>query len=112
MKTAASRAAVLKVKSQVLLHRRNTSTQSRLVTGGGVFVERPLLDSLVERRDGLAICLLSSSFVAFFDGFPQNAQLGAQAGGIGAVAHGAAFGLARTFQRRKMICHSWFVTFV
>jgi hypothetical protein len=75
-------------------------------------MQRAFLNGLVERGDGLAVYLLGGWLVAFFDSLTQDAQLGAQRGGVGAVAHGTAFGLARTFLRRKMICHGWFVTFV
>src|SRR6266496_4732435 len=72
----------------------------------------PFLDCLVERGSSLAIDLLGGSLVALGDGFAHIAQLGAQAGGIGAVPRRAGFSLTGALQRRKMICHVWFVTFV
>lgn len=101
-----------KPEAERLLHRINANAQAGLIARGGVLVQRPLLNGLVERGDGLAEHLLGGRLVAFFNGLAQGAQLGAQGGSVGAVPHGAAFSLARTFQRRKMICHSWFVTFV
>src|SRR5580658_2341516 len=102
----------LKAKSQKLFHRRDTLAQTRLVARSGVLVQQTLLNALVERGYRLAVGLLGGSFVAFFDGLAQITQLSTQCGCVGAVAHGAAFGLARTLQRRKMICHSWFLPFV
>ena len=75
-------------------------------------MQRPLLDGLVEGGDSLAVDLFGRSLVAFGDGLAKFAQLGAQAGSIGAIPRRAAFGLAGALQRRKMICHVWFVTFV
>jgi hypothetical protein len=75
-------------------------------------VQRTLLDGLVEHRDCRAIELQRGCLVAFFDAFAQVAQCGTQAGGVGAVGGGALRGLAGAFQRRKMICHVCFVTFV
>jgi len=100
------------LRGRALLHRHNARTQAGLVTRRGVFVQRALLDRLVEGRNGLAVHLLGSWLVAPGDGLAQVAQLGAQSGGVGAIARRAAFGLAGALQRRKMICHVWFVTFV
>jgi len=75
-------------------------------------VQAAFLDGLIQRRNGLAIGLLSGGFVALGDGLAQVAELRAQAGGVGTVARGATFGLTGALQRRKMICHIWFVTFV
>ena len=82
-----------------LFHRADAHAQAGLVARSGVLVQRPLLDRLVEGGYGLAVHLLGGCLVAFFDGLAQKTQLGTQTGGVGAVAHGAAFGLARTFQR-------------
>ena len=51
-------------------------------------MERALLDRLVEGGHGLAIGLLGGGFVALGDGLAQVAELGAQAGSVGAVARG------------------------
>ena len=75
-------------------------------------MQRALLDGFVEHGDGLSVRLLGSGLIALGDALAQVAQLGTQAGGIGAVARGAAFGLTGALLRRKMICHVWFVTFV
>jgi hypothetical protein len=86
--------------------------QAGFVARSGIFVQRALLDRLVERGNGLAIHLLGSCLVALRDRFAQVAQLRAQAGGVGAVARGAAFGLTGALERGLMICHVCFVTFV
>src|SRR5262249_7189355 len=88
-----------------LLHCRDARSQTGFVSRGGVFVQRALLDGLVESRDGRAVCLLGGSFVALGDDLAQVTQLGAQRGGVGAIARRTAFGLAGALQRRKMICH-------
>jgi hypothetical protein len=75
-------------------------------------MERALLDRFIENRNGLTVHLLSSGFVAFCNGLAQVAQLRAQTGSISAIAGGSTFGLTGALQRRKMICHVWFVTFV
>ena len=75
-------------------------------------MQGPFVDGLVENGNGLAVGLLGGSFVALGDSLAQFAELGAQAGGVGAIARGTAFGLAGALSRRKMICHVWFVTFV
>jgi hypothetical protein len=75
-------------------------------------VQRALLDRFVEGGDGLAIDLLGVGFVAFFDAFAQFAQLGAEAGRVGAVDCGSFFGLTGALQRRLMICHCLIVPFV
>ena len=62
--------------------------------------------------DSCAIKRLRGGLVAFFDAFAEIAQGGTEAGGVGAVGGGALFGLAGAFERRKMICHVCFVTFV
>lgn len=102
----------LKARSQRLLHCRDALAQAGLVARSGVLVQRAFLDRFVEGGDGLAVGLFGGRLVAFFDGFAQDTQLGAQSGRVGAVARGAAFGLTSAFERRKMVCHSWFVTFV
>src|SRR5579864_9190878 len=86
--------------------------QAGLVARRGVLMQRALLDSLVERRYSRAVNLLGGCFVALGDGLAHVAQLGTQAGSVGAIARGAAVGLAGALLRRKMICHVWFVTFV
>src|SRR5260370_29420697 len=95
-----------------LLHRANALAQPRLVAGSSVPMQRALLDCLVERRDSLAIGLLGSRLVAFFDGLAQSAQSRAQPGAVGAIGGGAFRGLTGALKRRKMISHVWFVTFV
>jgi hypothetical protein len=92
-----------------LFHRSDTGAQAGLVARRGVLVQRALLDSLVEGGNRRAIELLSGLLVALGDGLAEFTQRAAQARSIGAVAGGAAFGLAGAFQRRKMISHSWFV---
>jgi len=92
-----------------LLHRRNALAQARLVAGGGVAVQRALLDGLVERGHRLAVGRFGGGFVAFFDGLAQGAQRGAQAGGVGAIGGRALRGLTGAFERRKVICHVGFV---
>ena len=86
--------------------------QPGLVARRGVLMQRALLDRLVERRYSLAVNLLGGCLVALGDGLAHIAQLGTQAGGVGAIARGAAFCLAGALLRRKMVCHVWFVTFV
>jgi hypothetical protein len=97
----------LKAKSQKLLHRPNALAQAGLIARRGVLVQQPLLNAFVERGYRLAVGLLGGGLVAFFNGLAQVAQLSTKSGSVGAIARGAAFGLARTLQRRKMICHSW-----
>jgi len=75
-------------------------------------VERAFLNGLVQGGNGLAVGLLGGGLISLIDGFAEDAQLGAQAGGVGAIGCRALGGLAGALQRRKMICHSWFVTFV
>src|SRR5579864_5617139 len=86
--------------------------QSGFVARRGVLMQRALLDGFVERRYSRAVNLLSGCFVALGDGFAHLAQPGTQAGSVGAIARGAAVGLAGALLRRKMVCHVWFVTFV
>src|SRR5580704_1776192 len=105
---AESRKPKAESRKPCLLHRIDTHAQPGLIPRGSVLMQRPFLNGLVERGDSLPVRLLGGGLVAFFDGLAQGAQLSAQGRGVGAIAHGAAFGLARTFQRRKMICHSWF----
>src|SRR5581483_4521962 len=95
-----------------LLYCRQAGGQPGLVARGGVLVQGALLDGLIQGGDGLAVGLLSGSLVALGKGLAQFAQLGAQAGSIGTIARGAAFGLTGALQRGKMICHVCFVTFV
>jgi hypothetical protein len=82
-----------------LLDRGHARGQPGLIARRGVLVQGALLDSLVEGGNGLAIRLFGSVLVAFCDGFTKFAQLGAQTGGIGAVARGSVFGLAGALQR-------------
>jgi hypothetical protein len=100
------------LKANSLLHRIDANAQPRLVAGGRILVQRALLDRLVERGYGLAVSLLGGLLVAFFDGLAQATQRGAQAGSVGAIRSSALRGLTGALQRRKMICHVWFVTFV
>ena len=75
-------------------------------------VQDTLLDCLIEGGDCLAVDLFGGLFIALGDGLAQFPQGAAEAGGVGAVAGSAPFGLTGAFQRRKMISHEWFVTFV
>src|ERR1700676_1447968 len=102
----------LKARSQSLLHRRDALAQAGFVARGGVPVQRTFLDGFVEGGNGLTVGLLGGGLVAFFHGLAQDAQLGAKAGGVGAIGGCALRSLAGALQRRKMICHGWFVTFV
>lgn len=86
--------------------------EPRFVPRRSVFVQRALLNCFVEGGNGLSIRLLRRGFVAFCDAFAQVAQLRAQARGVGSVACGAAFGLTGALERRLMIRHVCFVTFV
>ena len=95
-----------------LFHRIDASAQPRLVAGRGIAVQRPLLDGLVERGYGRAIGLLGGLLVAIFYGLAQRPESGAQAGGISAICGRALGGLTGAFERRKMISHVCFVTFV
>ena len=82
-----------------LLDRGHARRQPGLIARGGVLVQGALLDSFVEGGDGLAIRLFGSVLVAFCDSFTKFAQLGAQAGSIGAIARGSVLGLAGALQR-------------
>ncbi len=95
-----------------LLHRTNTFAQSRLVPRRSIAVQGALLNRLVERGYGLAVGFFGGLLVAFFDGLAQAAQSGTQAGRIGPVGGSALRGLTGAFERRKMISHVCFVTFV
>jgi hypothetical protein len=95
-----------------LLNRVDANAQPGLITRGSVLVERPFLDGLIKRGYRLAVRLFSGCLVALFNGLAQDAQLGTQTRRVGAIGGGSLRSLARTLQRRKMICHSWFVTFV
>jgi hypothetical protein len=92
-------------RAEKLLHRSDALAQAGLVARRGVLVQRALLDGLIQRGNRLTIDLFSGGFVAFGDALAQVAQLGAQAGGVGPVTGGTAFGLTGAFQRRKMISH-------
>src|SRR5579872_681102 len=89
--------AITESRKPCLLHRIDTHTQPGLIPRGSVLVQRPFLNGFVERGDSLPVRLLGGGLVAFFNGLAQGAQLSAQGRGVGAIAHGAAFGLARTF---------------
>ena len=95
-----------------LFHSRHAGTQAGLIAGCGVLVQRAFLDCLVQGGNGFAIGLFSGGFVALGDSLAQFTQSGAQGGSVGAIARGAAFGLAGALQRREMVCRLWFVTFV
>jgi hypothetical protein len=99
-------------RAKQLLHRIDADAEAGLITRGGIAVQRTLLDCLVERGHRLAVGLLGGLLVALLDGLAQSAQRGAQAGGVGAIGGRALRGLTGAFERRKMISHVWFVTFV
>src|SRR5579859_1603302 len=101
-----------KFGKKILLHRDDAGVQARLVARRGIPVQRALLDGLIQGGNGLAVGLLGGCFVALGEGLAQLPQLAAQRGCVGAITVGAAFGLAGALERRKMICHVWFVTFV
>ena len=75
-------------------------------------MQHSLLNRLIEDRDGLSVNLLGGLLVALGDSLPQFTKLGAEARGVRAVGGCAPIGLAGALQRRKMICHGWFITFV
>lgn len=83
-----------------LLHRADVLAQAGFVARSGVLVQPALLDGFIEGGDSLPVSLLGGSLIALGDRFAQIAQLSAQRGGVGAVAYGAAFGLARALLRR------------
>src|SRR5581483_5326976 len=95
-----------------LLNRGDAGAQARFVARGGVLVQRALLDGFVEYRHRFSVGLFGRRFIALCDDLPQFTQLSAQGRGVSAIARCATFGLAGALQRRKMICHVWFVTFV
>jgi hypothetical protein len=95
-----------------LLHGADALTQAGLVARRRIGVQCALLDRFVENRHGFTVQVFSSGFVALAYGLAQVAQLRAQTGGVGAITGGSTFGLTGALQRRKMICHVWFVTFV
>lgn len=97
---------------RLLRHCADALAQAGLVARGGILVQRTFLNGLVECGDGLAIGLLGRGLVSLGDDLAQVAQLRAQGGSVGAVARRAAFGLAGALERRKMVCHVWFFTFV
>jgi hypothetical protein len=97
---------------KLLLNRCYTRAQAGLVARRRIFVQRAFLDSLIQGGNGLAIGLLGGGLVALGDSLTQFTQLRAQRRSVGAVASRATFSLAGALQRRKMICHVWFVTFV
>src|SRR5438552_16175816 len=100
---------LLKTRANSLLHCGDAFAQAGLVARGGVLVQGALLDGFVEHGNGGAIELFGGLLVALGDGFAELAECASEAGGVGAIAGGPAFGLAGAFQRRKMICHEWFV---
>jgi hypothetical protein len=93
------------IKTAQLLHRIDTSAEAGLITRGGIYVQRALLDCLVECGHRLAVGLFGGLFVALFNGLSQAAQCGAQAGGIYAIGGRALRGLTCALKGRKMICH-------
>lgn len=109
---ATVQAPLQRLKPRGLFHRIDASAQARLVTCGGIPVQRALLDGLVEGGDGLAVGLFGGLLVALFDSLAEGAQRRAQAGRVGAIGGSALFSLTGALERRKMISHVWFVTFV
>ena len=99
-------------KCEHLLHRIHTSAQPRFIARRGIPVQRTLLDRLVERRHRLAVGLFGRLLVSLFNGLAQGAQGCTQAGGVGAIGGSTLRGLTGALERRKMISHVWFVTFV
>src|SRR6185312_3587045 len=77
-----------------------------------ILVDHTLLDGLVEGRNGLPEELLGGLFIALGQAFTELTQGTAQARSVGAVAGGTFYCLTGAFDRRKMICHVWIVTFV
>jgi hypothetical protein len=75
-------------------------------------VDHALLNGLVEGGNGLPVNHFCAGFVAFGQSFTQLSQRTPQAGSVGAVAHGSGLSLSGALQRRKMVRHVWFVTFV
>ena len=96
----------------LLLHCSHTHTEAGLVARSSIFMQRALLDCLIERRHRLAVGLLGGWFVALLDGLAQGPQRGAQARSIGAIGSCALRGLTGALKRRKMISHVWLVPFV
>jgi hypothetical protein len=95
-----------------LLQRLYSCREPRLVAGSCLVVQRALLDCPIEGGDCLAVDLFGGLFIALSDGLAQFPQGTAEAGSVSPVAGSAPFGLTGAFQRRKMISHGWFVTFV
>lgn len=71
-----------------------------------------LLNGFIESRNGFAEDLFSGLFVILGEGFSQVTQGRTQTGSISAIALGTSFGLAGALERRKMVCHYWWIPFL
>src|SRR3954470_17553903 len=97
---------------ECLLQLCQARREAALVAGGGVLVQRTLLNALVDHGRGLSELGGGGLLVASGQGFAEGAQGAAQARGVGAVHVGAFLCLTGALQRRKMICHKAVLTFV
>jgi hypothetical protein len=75
-------------------------------------VDYALLNRLIEGGNGLSEDQVGAGLIAFRQSLAQLPQSAAQPGGVGAVADASFLSLTGAFQRRKMVCHVCFVTFV
>ena len=89
-----------------LLQRAEAGAEAGLIAGGGIGVERALLDGLVDGRDRLPEHLLRGRLVALGERVAEMPQRGADTGSVDAIAHRALRGLPGALERGEMIRHN------